>query len=140
MKDRFEPTIKRYLRRWRPTLRPETIRSKGGILRRFAAYLREHHPEVRRLSQLQRQPHMQGWLEHLLPMKPVYRNGCIRALQLFFEDLIHWQWPDTPIPGLLSDEDLAPEEDYLPRPLPPDLDHAVQHALIEANTFPAMAL
>ena len=39
MRDYFEPTIKRYLRRWKPTQRPATIHSKNGILRRFVAEL-----------------------------------------------------------------------------------------------------
>jgi len=140
MKDSFEPTIKRYLRRWRPTLQPATIQSKDGILHRFAAYLREHHPDVRRFSQLQRQPHIDGWIEHLLHLKPASRNVIIRNLRLFFEDLIRWQWPEAPSPGLLGPEDIAPEEVYLPRPLPHDLDQAVQKAFIETNTFAAMAL
>ena len=140
MKDPFEPIIKRYLRRWGPTLRPLTVQSKHYMLRSFAVYLREHHPDVHSFAQLQRQPHIENWLEHLLYLKPVSRNALIRALRLFFEDLIRWQWPEAPPPGLLGPEDLAPEENYLPRPLPPDLDQAVQKVFIEAGTFGAMAL
>ena len=140
MRDSFEPTIKRYLQRWRPTLRPATIYSKAGILRRFVAYLREHHPEVRRFSQLQRQPHIEGWLEHMLPLRAVTRNHAIRTLRLFCEDLNQWQWSHPPPLRLLSDEDLAPEPYELPKPLPPELDQAVQKAFIEAGTFGAMAL
>ena len=76
----------------------------------------------------------------MLYMKPASRNGHIRNLRLFFEDLIRWQWPEAPVPGLISDEDIAPEEFYLPKPLPHDLDQAVQKALIEASTFAAMGL
>jgi integrase len=136
----FQQTIERYLRRWRPTLRPNTMINKRGLLKLFTAYLREHHPEVQSFSQLQRQPHIDGWIEHILYMKPVSRNNRIRTLRLFFEDLIHWQWPEAPPAGLLDDQDLGPEEVYLPRPLPPDLDQAVQQALINANTFPALGL
>lgn len=140
VKDSFEPTIRRYLRRWRPTLRPATIQSKGYMLRSFAAYLRSHHPQLRRFAQLERQAHIEPWLEHLLYLKPASRNGQVRNLRLFFEDLIHWQWPGAPPPRLLSEEDLAPEPAYLPRPLPPHLDQAVQKAFIEAGSFGAMAL
>ena len=62
MRDYFQPTIKRYLRRWRPTVRPATIQSKHYILHRFVAYLREHHPRIRRFSQIQRRPHIEGWI------------------------------------------------------------------------------
>jgi len=140
MRDYFEPTIERYLRRWRPTQRPATIHSKGSNLRRFVAYLREHYPQVRRFSQLQRQPHIEGWLEHMLHLHPATRNLAIRTLSLFCEDLNEWQWPNAPPHRLLSDEDLAPEPFVLPRPLPPPLDQAVQKAFVEAGTFAAMAL
>ncbi|MDA0991564.1 MAG: hypothetical protein O3A51_12530 [Verrucomicrobia bacterium] len=83
MRDYFEPTLERYLRRWRPTLRPSTIHGKRSILRRFVAYLREHHPEVRRFSQLQREPHIEGWLESLLDLHSTTRNIAIRTLGLF---------------------------------------------------------
>jgi site-specific recombinase XerD len=140
MRDHFEPTIKRYLRRWRPTLRPATIQSKGYTLRSFATYLREHHPHLGRFGELERQPHIEPWLEHILYLKPVSRNCAIRTLRLFFEDLIDWQWPEAPPPRLLGDQDIAPEPLYLPRPLPPELDQAVQNAFLEAGSFGAMAL
>jgi len=114
--------------------------NKRYLLTGFVAYLREHHPNVSQFAQLQRQSHMEVWLEHILYLKPASRNAVIRTLRLFFEDLIRWQWPDVPPPGLLSDEDLAPEENYLPRPLPHDLDQAVQKAFVEADNFAAMAL
>ncbi|MFC1453324.1 tyrosine-type recombinase/integrase [Verrucomicrobiota bacterium] len=136
----FQQTIERYLRRWRPTLRPSTMVNKRGLLNRFTAYLSEHHPDVQSFSQLQRYPHIEGWLEYIMYMKPTSRNASIRTLKLFFEDLIHWQWPEAPPPGLLDDQDLGPEEIYLPRPLPSDIDQAVQKACIEASTFAAMAL
>lgn len=140
MRDYFEPTLERYLRRWRPTLRPSTIHGKRSILRRFVAYLREHHPEVRRFSQLQREPHIEGWLESLLDLHSTTRNIAIRTLGLFGEDLNAWQWPDPPPLRLLRHEDLAPEPLVLPRPLPPELDQAVQKAFVEAGTFASMGL
>lgn len=140
MRDYFDPTIKRYLHRWRPTQRPATIKSKNGILRRFVAYLRENHPEVRRFSQLERDPHIEGWLECMLHLHPVTRNAAIRTIRLFCEDLNAWQWPNPPPLHLLSNEDLAPEPLVLPRALPPELDQAVQKAFIDAGTFPAMGL
>ncbi len=140
MRDYFEPTIKRYLQRWYPTLRPVTVLNKRYLLAGFVAYLRDQHPHVHQFGQLQRHPHMEDWLEYILYLKPASRNAVIRTLRLFFEDLIRWQWPEAPSAGLLSDEDLAPEENYLPRPLPPELDQDVQKAFIEAGTFAAMAL
>jgi len=110
------------------------------MLRRFAEHIQEQHPDIHQFSQLQRRPHIDDWLEYLLYLKAASRNTHIRTLRLFFEDLIRWQWPDAPPHGLLSDEDLSPEEHYLPRPLPPDLDQTIQKAFLEAGTFAAMAL
>lgn len=138
MRDYFAPTIKRYLRRWRPTQRPSTIHSKKSILRRFVAYLRENHPEVRRFSQIQRDPHIEGWLESMLHLSPVSRNAAVRTLRLFCEDLNAWQWPNPPPLHLLGNEDLAPEPLVLPRPLPPELDKAAQKTFRDAGTFAAM--
>ena len=81
MKDPFEQTIERYLRRWRPTLRPLTIQNKGYILRRFVVYLREQHQDVQRFSRLRRQPHIEDWLEDILYMKAASRNASIRTSQ-----------------------------------------------------------
>ncbi len=140
MSTTFEPTIERYLQRWRPTLRPTTVLGKRSVLRSFSAYLHQSHRDIYGFEQIQRQPHIDDWLEHILYLKSSSRNTHIRTVRLFFGDLIRWQWPEAPPPGLLIDEDLAPEENYLPRPLPPDLDRAVQKALIKADTFAAMAL
>jgi len=136
----FQQTIDHYLRRWNPTLRPSTIIGKRYVLNGLTAYLRKCDPQLQSFSQIQRSPHIDGWLEHILYMKPSSRNHCIKIVRVFFEDLTHWQWVEAPPSGLLDDQDLSPEEFYLPRPLPPDLDQAMQRALIEANTFPAMGL
>lgn len=114
--------------------------NKRSVLRNFTSYLSECHPNLQGFNQLQRQPHIEEWFEHLLYLKPSSRNHVIRTIRLFLEDLIRWQWTVAPQLGLLSDEDLAPEENYLPRPLPHELDQAVQKAFSESDTFAAMAL
>jgi site-specific recombinase XerD len=139
MNDPFEPTIHHYLCRWRPTQQPRTIQCKAYLLRGFAAYLRLHHPEMHGFRLLQRH-HIEGWLQQRLHLTVVSRNFGVRTLRDFFQDLIDWQWHDAPPPQLLREEDLAPEPLYLPRPLPPALDQAVQDVLLEAGTFGAMAL
>lgn len=140
MPQNLEPTIERYLCRFRSTLRSSTIRNKGYILRCFASHLRERHPDLSGLTHLRRHPHIEPWLEHLLYLKPSSRNQYIRTVSIFFDDLIRWQWPEPPPPALLSDEDLAPDEYRLPKPLHPELDQAVQKALIDANTFYSLGL
>ena len=43
------------------TLQPFTVVKYEYVARYFVAYLRDNFPEVRRLSQLRRDPHMLGW-------------------------------------------------------------------------------
>ncbi len=140
MSESLEQTAERYLQRWRPTLRPATIHGKKQALKNLMGYLREHHSEVHQFNQLQRGPHIEGWLEHLLYLKASSRITVIRILRLFFEDLVQWQWAQAPTTQLLSNEDLPPEPRTLPKPLPPELDQALQDVLRRAYTFPAMAL
>jgi hypothetical protein len=43
------------------TLQPFTIVKYQYVARHFVDYLRATYPDVRRLSQLRRDPHMLGW-------------------------------------------------------------------------------
>lgn len=52
------------------TLQPFTVVKYEYVARHFVAYLRATYPEVRRLSQLRRDPHMLGWLRWLLRTAP----------------------------------------------------------------------
>jgi len=140
MPETFEQTMERYLQRWAPTLRPSTLRTKRTALRSLIGYLHAEHPELRQCRQLQRAPHIEGWLQHILYLKASSRIVQIRHLRLFFDDLIAWDWPQAPDSPLLSNEDLPPEPLALPKPLPPELDHAFQQLLWHAHTFPAMAM
>lgn len=140
MNQSFEVTTDRYLQRWRPTLRTSTLLNKRTTLRNFTTYLREHHPELHGFHQLQRCPHIEGWLQHILYLQASSRILHIRILRLFFEDLVAWGWPEAPAPNLLSNQDLPPEPLALPKPLPPELDQALQDVLWRAYTFPAMAM
>ena len=140
MPPNLEQSIERYLRRWAPTLRPSTLLTKRTALRSLTRYLHAEHPELRCFSQLQRTPHIEGCLQHILYLKASSRIVTIRNLRLFFEDLIAWGWAEAPGPGLLSDEDLPPEPMQLPKPLPPDVDQAVQRSLAQSPSLAARGL
>jgi site-specific recombinase XerD len=140
MSESLEQTAQRYLQRWRPTLRPASIHGKKQALNNLIGYLREHHPEVHHFNELQRCPHIEGWLEHLLYLKASSRITVIRILRLFFGDLVQWEWAQAPTTRLLSNEDLPPQPRTLPKPLAPEIDQALQDVLWRAYTFPAMAM
>src|SRR5215472_7216557 len=51
-------------------LSPESIRQHHGTVRNFLSYLGAAHPEVQRLAQLRREPHILGWLSRLHSQVP----------------------------------------------------------------------
>jgi len=142
MAECLEETTARYLKRYGTILHPSSVDEKRLAQQTMTQYLCRHHPEVSSWSELRRRPHIEGWLEYLhgLPLKPITRRMRICSLRLFFSDLVAWQWPEAPPPGLIREDDLPPREYHLPRPLPPEVDQAVQHALSAAQTLPAMGL
>src|SRR6266849_3854549 len=51
-------------------LSPETTRHHRGTARNFLSYLGADHPEVQRLDQLRREPHILGWMSRLRSHSP----------------------------------------------------------------------
>lgn len=141
MPDPLQLTLDRYLKQCAPVLRPATIQGKRIAIQNLIRYLHSHRPTLHAWPQLRR-VHIEGWLEllHRSPLKPICRRVYIRSVHLFFNDLIAWQWPQAPRPGLIREEDLPPPEHTLPKPLPRELDRAVQEALAAAPCFQALAL
>lgn len=142
MTDPLQQTVERYIRLCSQTLRPSSVCVKRGSLLGVVRFLRAHHPQIRSWAQLRRGPHIEGWLNHLhdLPLKANTRVLRIGDVGLFFDDLFRWQWPEAPPPGLLRPEDRPPTEHHLPKPLPHDVDQAVQKALRQEPTLAAMGL
>lgn len=124
------------------TLRPETIRNYRGAARRFVSYLRTAYPQLRRLSQLRRDPHLLGWMRSLCEQQPPLSNRS-RILLLIYvrrllEDLAaqgHRLSPD-----LIRAQDFPPAPHYLPRPLTPENDQLLQQELRRTDDLHANAL
>jgi hypothetical protein len=53
------------------SLSPETTRHYHGTACNFLSYLDTKHPDVSRLDQLRREPHILGWMSRLRSQKPV---------------------------------------------------------------------
>lgn len=125
----LEQALRARVRLLATTLRPATVRQYEHTVRRFLQYLREAFPDVRRASDLRRDPHLLGWLEHLWmrrvrrSAKPLSNNTrgkhliCLRKL---FDLLADHAFP--PRPGLLWSEDIPRPDRTLPRPLAPEDD------------------
>ena len=69
------------------TLRPNTVSGYRGAARRLLSFLHTAFPQVRRLSQLRRDPHLLGWFGSLCEQQPPLSNKtrgtyllCLRRL------------------------------------------------------------
>lgn len=138
----MQQTVERYVKLCGQRLRPSSVCIKRGSLLGFARFLRSRYPQIHSWAQLQRVPHIEEWLNalHDSPLKPNTRLLRIGDVDLFLDDLFRWQWPESPAPGLLRPEDRPLQEHHLPKPLPHEVDHAVQSALRREPTLAAMAL
>jgi integrase len=124
------------------TLQPFTIVKYQYVARYFVGYLRDEFPEVCRLSQLRRDPHMLGFFRWLCKLRPPIGNPTRRqrllCLRRLLNDLAaqghHLQ------PGLIIPEDLPSLPEYLPRPLSPEDDHRLQDELRRKDDLYSNAL
>jgi len=138
----FEQIFQAHIQTLALTLRPQTIRNYRGAARRFLAYLRTTFPNLRRLSQLRRDPHLLHWFRSLCQQQPPLSNRSRILLLIYLrrllEDLAAQGHPLPP--DLIRREDFPPSPHYLPRPLSLPDDQILQQELRRTNDLPANAL
>ena len=124
------------------TLRPNSVKGYRTTARCFLAYLRTAFPQVRRLSQLRRDPHLLGWFRSLCEHQPPLRSGTrinhLIQLRRLLEELAangHSLQPD-----LIRREDFPPRPRHLPRPLSLQDDQLLQQELRRTDDLYANAL
>ncbi len=85
--------------------------------RNFLRYLKTHHPEVSTLEQLERDPHILGWLTALRvrvpPLAGNTRSIVIVRLRRMFEDLA-WTQHMPNLAHLIRSDDIPRRERKLP--------------------------
>jgi len=114
------------------TLQPSTASGYRYTVRSFIGYLGASFPDIGKPSQLRRDPHLLGWLEHLwtyrssagLPLAGSTRGHHVAHLRTLLEMLA--DSPNPPRPGLLRGEDIPKRQYCLPRPLSPADDARLQ--------------
>ena len=124
------------------TLRHDTVTHYQCVARRFLSYLHHAFPEVRRLSQLRRDPHLLGWFRWLCDQQPPLSNKTradyLIGLRRLLDDLAA-HGHGLP-PHLIRREDFPPLPRYLPRPLAPHQDQLLQRELRRTDDLPCNAL
>lgn len=118
------------------SLSPDTTRHYRGTARNFLSYLGADHPEVQRLNQLRREPHILGWMTRLRSQTPPLTTAsCINlliALRGIFNELT-WTEQLSELAHLIRREDIPRLPHRLPRPLTAEQDELLQQEFLRRN-------
>jgi site-specific recombinase XerD len=122
-------------------LRPGTVKQYRSCARRFLTYLHAAFPQVRKLGQLRRDPHLLGWLRFLSEQDPPLGNA-IRGLYLIRLRRLFHDLADNghSLPDLIRREDFPPPAQYLPKPLSPEDDLRLDQELRHTDDLVSNAL
>jgi len=138
----LEQILETHLQTLALTLRPSTVSYYRYLAHGFLRYLHAHFPQLRRLSQLRRDPHLLGWFRWLCAQQPPLCNQTridhLVRLRRLLDDLAANGHPLPP--DLIRREDFPPRPHYLPKPLPPPDDQLLQQELRRTDDLPANAL
>jgi len=104
---------------------------------RFLSYLQTDFPQVRRLSDLRRDPHLLGWLRCLRAEAPPLSNSTRRIYLIGLRRLLQDSGPDAMQPGLILPQDFpsrppCPRKPRTAKPRPP-LPHPIFGEILEAH-------
>jgi site-specific recombinase XerD len=115
-------TIDAYLAQIAVSLRPGSVRSARTILRRFAGFLADAHPEVIGAADITR-AHIESY-KMWLANQPGRRGGTaatetirhrLSTLRMFFERIIEWGWDDAPARVPIFAGDVPKRDERLPK-------------------------
>jgi site-specific recombinase XerD len=117
-------------------LSPETTRHYRGTARNFLGYLGAYYPQVNRLEQVHREPHILDWMSRLRSqVRPLstasYINQLIALRSLFNE--LAWTEPCAALAHLIRREDIPRSPQRLPRPLASQQDQLLQQEFLRRN-------
>jgi hypothetical protein len=119
-------------------LTPSSMRQYQSRLNRFLSYLETVHPEIRRLSQLRRDPHILGWLrylhEHQPPLAKSTRLDAIVFVRRLLDELAAEKCRRIKT-GLIIREDCPILDRRLPKTLSPEDDRKLDRQLRETDNL-----
>ena len=130
------PVFDRAVDSFSAALSPDTTRHYRGTARNFLGYLAADHPQVQRLEQLRREPHILGWMSRLRSqVRPLstasYINQLI-ALRSLFNELACTQQLAA-LAHLIRREDFPRPPQKLPRSLTAQQDQLLQQEFLRRN-------
>jgi integrase len=117
-------------------LTPSSERNYNIVVRSFLVYLGTEYPDVTRLDQLRRDPHILGWMAHLRAQTPPLATatciGRLFALRTIFHELARTSHLPE-LAYLLLREDIPRSPHTLPRPLTAEQDQLLQQEFMRRN-------
>lgn len=133
------PSALRFVEFLKPTHKLSTVRGYQTQLRQFHIWLEAEHVA---LEQLERR-HIEAWLGwlHARGLHPSSRLAIIQNIRAYFTWLQEHQLLPTPnADALLRSSDLPKLPQYLPRPLPTDVDAQLQLRLRKSRNLYQLGL
>jgi site-specific recombinase XerD len=117
-------------------LSPGTTRHYRGTVCNFLTYLGAHHPQVKRLDQLSRDPHILGWMAHLRTQTPPLATGSYINLLIALRSILNelaWTHQRAELAHLILRLDIPRAPHRLPRPLTAEQDQLLQQEFRRRN-------
>jgi integrase len=128
-KPRIEAVFERFLAERALVLRPETMSSTRGGLRRFGLWLDTERPHIASLDQLNRAD-LVDFMESVnrlhkikhpdQPLSRAYRAGIISTVAVLFRYAAVAEWDDVPARPLITHADMPRVIERVPRFIPAD--------------------
>jgi site-specific recombinase XerD len=138
----LEEILEDHIQTLATTLQRYTVKNYRCAIHQFFFYIHDAFPQVRRLSQLCRDPHLLGWFRWLCDHDPPLCNTTREKYLLCLRRVFH----DLEVNGhslqsnLILPEDFPPLPQPLPRALSSDDDQLLQQELRRADSLPSNAL
>jgi len=136
---RFDLLFEQQLQAMGATLRPSTVKNYRVHINRLLRYLHQNHPDIQTPVQLKR-IHILGWLRSMAegPLKNDSRRQSLIHIRRLLEDLADSGYPIAD--RLILAHDLPPHDQYLPKPVSPQVDQRLKEEMRKTNDLVANAL
>jgi site-specific recombinase XerD len=136
--DQVRKPMTAYLERIQGTLARSSVQGNASELAHFGRFLARHDPGLASLALLDRQRHMEPYLNEVAaainhrtgtPIAASTAKGRILTVGSFLDAIAEWGWPEAPVRRLIFPRDAPKLPHPLPRYLPPDQERALLAAL-----------
>ena len=127
-----------YLERLQGTHARSSVQSTASELAHFGRFLARHDPRLASLALLERQRHIEPYLNEVAeavnhrtgaPIAASTAKQRIQSVGIFLDAIAEWGWPEAPARRLVFPRDAPRLPHPLPRYLPPDQERALLAAL-----------